>query len=74
MGNFAGSGDLKSFGDSFMRLSHDEILEKINLYKVTLLKEKKELKILRILTKIVGLGVIFLGLIIMILTLITSII
>jgi lactam utilization protein B len=31
VGNFAGSGDLKSFGDSFMRLSHDEILEKINL-------------------------------------------
>jgi hypothetical protein len=24
VGDFAGSGDLKSFGDSFVRLSHDE--------------------------------------------------
>jgi len=28
MGDFTGSGDLKSFSDSFMRLSHDENLGK----------------------------------------------
>jgi hypothetical protein len=28
MGDFTGSGDLKSFSDSFMRLSHDENWEK----------------------------------------------
>ena len=41
---------------------------------IMILSSVVALKILRILTKIVGLGVIFLGLIIMILTLITSII
>jgi hypothetical protein len=28
VGNFTGSGDLKSFGYSFVRLSHSEILGK----------------------------------------------
>jgi hypothetical protein len=31
MGNFSGSGDLKSFGNSFVRLSHSEIWEKVDL-------------------------------------------
>ena len=31
VGNFSGSGDLKSFGNSFVRLSHSEIWEKDDL-------------------------------------------